>query len=211
LFDILKTLAPLPVIGILRADTADGFLPASEVLYASGFRCLEFTMTTQDALNAVEAVRATLPDDLVVGVGTVRTEQHVKEAVDAGAHFLVSQVYRPHLVEAARGIDVPFIPGALTPTEILDAWEGGVPAVKISPIGPVGGVDYLQQVRAPLPEVPIVPTGGVDPADLVAYLDAGAVAVGLSGSFIGDALEPGGDLDALSTRAREAIRAVTDR
>jgi 2-dehydro-3-deoxyphosphogluconate aldolase/(4S)-4-hydroxy-2-oxoglutarate aldolase len=181
------------------------------VLYEAGFRCLEFTMTTHDALSAVEKVRSTLPDDLVIGVGTVRTEQHVKEAVDAGAHFLVSQVYRPHLVEAARGLDVPFIPGALTPTEILDAWEGGVPAVKISPIGPVGGVDYLAQVRAPLPEVPIVPTGGVDPADLVAYLDAGAVAVGLSGSFIGDALEPGGDLDGLRARAREAIRAVIDR
>jgi 2-dehydro-3-deoxyphosphogluconate aldolase/(4S)-4-hydroxy-2-oxoglutarate aldolase len=209
--DILKNLAPLPVIAILRADTAESFAPASEVLYAAGFRCLEFTMTTPDALNAVETVRSTLPDDLIVGVGTIRSEQHVKEAVDAGAHFLVSQIYRPHLVEAAHGLDVPFIPGALTPTEILNAWEGGVPAVKISPIGPVGGVDYLAQVRAPLPEVPIVPTGGVDPADLGAYLEAGAVAVGLSGSFIGDALEPGGDLAGLTTRAQGAIRAVTDR
>jgi 2-dehydro-3-deoxyphosphogluconate aldolase/(4S)-4-hydroxy-2-oxoglutarate aldolase len=211
MLDILKTLAPLPVIAILRADTAEGFASASEVLYEAGFRCLEFTMTTHDALRAVEKVRSTLPDDLVVGVGTVRTEQHVKEAVEAGGHFLVSQVYRPHLVEAAHGLDVPFVPGALTPTEILNAWEGGVPAVKISPIGPVGGVDYLAQVRAPLPEVPIVPTGGVDPAELAAYLDAGAVAVGLSGSFIGDALDPGGDLDGLRTRAREAIRAVIDR
>jgi 2-dehydro-3-deoxyphosphogluconate aldolase/(4S)-4-hydroxy-2-oxoglutarate aldolase len=209
--DILTTLAPLPVVAILRADTADAFVPTSEVLYAAGFRCLEFTLTTEGALPAVEKVRAALPDDLVVGVGTVRTEQQVKEAIDAGAHFLVSQVYRSHLVEAARVLDVPFIPGALTPTEILDAWEGGVPAVKISPIGPVGGVDYLEQVRAPLPEVPIVPTGGVEAADLGAYLDAGAVAVGLSGTFIGDALRPGGDLSGLSVRALEAIRNVTDR
>jgi 2-dehydro-3-deoxyphosphogluconate aldolase/(4S)-4-hydroxy-2-oxoglutarate aldolase len=209
--DVLKTLAPLPVVAILRAQTADGFLPASQVLYDAGLRCLEFTMTTDGALDAVELVRSTLPDDLVVGVGTVRTEQHVKEAIDAGAHFLVSQVYRSHLVEAARDRDVPFIPGALTPTEILDVWEGGVPAVKISPIGPVGGVDYLEQVRAPLPEVPIMPTGGVDPGDLVAYLDKGAVAVGLSGSFIGDALDPGGDLGALGERARAALRALAER
>jgi 2-dehydro-3-deoxyphosphogluconate aldolase / (4S)-4-hydroxy-2-oxoglutarate aldolase len=211
MLDILRTLAPLPLVAILRADTADGFLPASEVLYAAGFRCLELTLTTEGALTAVEEVRATLPHDLVVGVGTVRTEQHVKEAADAGAHFLVSQIYRPHLVEAARGLDVPFIPGALTPTEILNAWEGGVPAVKISPIGPVGGVDYLKQVRAPLPEVPIMPTGGVDATDIPAYLDAGAVAVGLSGAFIGDALESDGDLARLADRARAAMNALTDR
>ena len=209
--DLLKTLAPQPLIAILRASNADRFVKASEVLYTAGFRCLEFTMTTTGALTAVEEVRATLPDDLIVGVGTVRTEQHVTDAIDAGAHFLVSQVYRRSLVEAARARDIPFIPGALTPTEILDAWEGGVPAVKISPIGPVGGVDYLEQVRAPLPEVPIMPTGGVDPGDLVAYLDKGAVAVGLSGSFIGDALDPGGDLGALGGRARAALRAVAER
>lgn len=209
--DLLKTLAPTPLIAILRAADADRFVTASEVLYAAGFRCLEFTMTTTRALAAVEQVRSALPDDLVVGVGTVRTHQHVKEAIDAGAHFLVSQVYRPPLVEAARARDIPFIPGALTPTEILDAWEGGVPAVKISPIGPVGGVEYLEQVRAPLPEVPIVPTGGVDANEIGAYLDAGAVAVGLSGRFTEDALDPGGDLSALDARARAAIQTLTDR
>ena len=209
--DLLKTLAPHPLIAILRAADADRFAEASEVLYAVGFRCLEFTMTTTGALAAVEQVRSTLPDDLVVGVGTVRTEQHVKEAIDAGAHFLVSQIYRPHLVEAARALGVPFIPGALTPSEILNAWEGGVPAVKISPIGPVGGVEYLAQVRAPLPDVPIVPTGGVDANDIGAYLDAGAVAVGLSGPFTEDALTPGGDLSGLEARARAAIQMLTDR
>jgi 2-dehydro-3-deoxyphosphogluconate aldolase/(4S)-4-hydroxy-2-oxoglutarate aldolase len=211
MMDLLGALAPHPLIAILRAADADRFVKASEVLYEAGFRCLEFTMTTAGALGAVKRVCVELPDDLLVGVGTVRTEEHVREAIDAGAHFLVSQVYRPHLVEAARSYDVPFIPGALTPTEILDAWEGGVPAVKISPIGPVGGVDYLEQVRAPLPEVPIVPTGAVDADDIGAYLEAGAVAVGLSGPFTGDSLDPDGDLNGLAARAHAALQALTDR
>jgi 2-dehydro-3-deoxyphosphogluconate aldolase/(4S)-4-hydroxy-2-oxoglutarate aldolase len=208
---ILARIAPRPVVAILRARTADRFVAVSEVLYGAGFRCLEFTLTSHGALSALASVRAAFPDDLVLGVGTVRTVRHVHEAVEAGADFLVSQVFDPMLVAAGHAKSMPFFPGALTPTEIVRAWESGVPAVKVSPIGPVGGLEYFDQVRAPLPEIPLMPTGGVRLDEVDAYLRRGAVAVGLSGPLMGDALEDDGDLAALDERARGVIEAVGER
>ena len=209
--DLLQVLAPSPIIGILRAPTADAFVSATEVLYDAGVRCVEFTMTSTGAITALKDVLAAFPNDLLVGIGTVRTEQHVAEAIDAGAAFLVSQVFRAPLVQAASNRDIPFFPGALTPLEILDAWESGVSAVKVSPIGPVGGLDYFDNVRGPLPEIPLMPTGGVQLHEVCAYLDRGAVAVGLSGALFEDALLPGGDLHRLGERAEKVIAAVSER
>lgn len=104
----LEALAPNPLIAILRAPNADAFGPATETLYKAGFRCVEFTLTTSGAINAMEDVLASMPDDLVVGIGTVRTQNHVQDAIDAGAAFLVSQVFRRPLVEAAALRGVPF-------------------------------------------------------------------------------------------------------
>ena len=209
--ELLEALAPNPLIAILRAPDAASFAPVTETLYAAGFRCVEFTLTTSGAIEAMEKVLASMPDDLIVGIGTVRTAEQVEQAIDAGAAFLVSQVFRRPLVEAATLRGVPFIPGALTPTEIIDAWESGVPAVKVSPIGPVGGLDYFDNVRGPLPDVPMLPTGGVELHEVSAYLNKGAVAVGLSGALFVEALLPGGDLTALAERAERAVAAVHAR
>jgi 2-dehydro-3-deoxyphosphogluconate aldolase/(4S)-4-hydroxy-2-oxoglutarate aldolase len=209
--ELLEVLAPTPVIAILRAPTADAFGPATETLYKAGFRCVEFTLTTSGAIDAMKDVLSSMPDDLVVGIGTVRTAEHVHDAIDAGAAFLVSQVFRRPLVDAAAARGVPFFPGALTPTEILDAWESGVSAVKVSPIGPVGGLAYFDNVRGPLPDISLMPTGGVELDQVSAYLDKGAVAVGLSGALFADALLPGGDLTALADRAAQVITAVRAR
>jgi 2-dehydro-3-deoxyphosphogluconate aldolase/(4S)-4-hydroxy-2-oxoglutarate aldolase len=205
----LSRLARQPVVAILRAPDASRFLAASEVLYEAGFRCLEYTLTTDGALEALRAARNALPDDVILAVGTVRTEQHVQDAIDAGAQFLVSQVLRPRLIEIAKSRGVPFVPGALTPTEIADAWETGVPAVKVSPIGPVGGIEYFDQLRAPLPEIPLMPTGGVTIDQVADYLSRGAAAVGLSGPLLGDALLANGDLAGLASRARQAVAAAS--
>jgi 2-dehydro-3-deoxyphosphogluconate aldolase/(4S)-4-hydroxy-2-oxoglutarate aldolase len=209
--DLLEVLAPNPLIAILRAPNADAFGAATEVLYKAGFRCVEFTLTTVGAVEAMQEVLSALPDDLVVGIGTVRTEQQVHQAIDAGAAFLVSQVFRQPLVAAASRRGIPFFPGALTPTEILDAWESGVSAVKVSPIGPVGGLAYFDNVHGPLPEIPLMPTGGVELHEARPYLDKGAVAVGLSGTLLVDALLPGGDLDGLAERAAHVVSAVGAR
>ena len=169
-----------------------------------------FTLTTWGALEALVAARKALPSDALLGVGTIRTVQHVTDSFDAGADFLVNQAFKAGLVEAARRGDVPFILGTLTPIEIVTAWEFGVPAIKVSPIGPVGGLHCLAELRGPLPDIPLVPTGGVTIADAAAYLEGGAMAVGVSRDLIGDALAFGGDLAALSKRA-ERLDASTAR
>ena len=116
-------------------------------------------------------------------------------------------VFLPELVAAASTHQIPYVPGTLTPTEVVSAWNTGVPAVKVSPIGPVGGVTYLNELLAPMPDVAIMPTGGVTLEAASEYLDAGAVAVGVSGALFQDALL-GGDLDALKRRAEQLISSV---
>jgi 2-dehydro-3-deoxyphosphogluconate aldolase / (4S)-4-hydroxy-2-oxoglutarate aldolase len=194
-------------VAVFRAPTAEHFVPTSEVLWEAGIRCFEYTLTTEGAIDALVELRKVLPEALI-GVGTVRTVDHIRLASDAGAQFAVSQIFLPELAVAAQEQQIPFIPGALTPTEVVTAWNAGVPAVKVSPIGPLGGVSYLNELRGPLPDVAIMPTGGVTMEAAALYLDAGAVAVGVSGALLGDVLL-GGDLVALSARAEQLMRSVS--
>lgn len=199
-------LPPRAVVAVLRASTAEHFLTASQVMWDSGITCFEYTLTSAGALDALVAARRALPG-AVVGVGTVRTPEHLDAAAQAGASFAVSQFFLPELIEAATRYDIAYVPGALTPTEVISAWNTGVPAVKVSPIGSVGGVSYLDELRGPMPDVSIMPTGGVTLQAAAKYLDAGAVAVGVSGALLADALL-GGDLDALKTRALQLVSSV---
>nr|WP_294694383.1 bifunctional 4-hydroxy-2-oxoglutarate aldolase/2-dehydro-3-deoxy-phosphogluconate aldolase [uncultured Friedmanniella sp.] len=199
-------LPPRAVVAIFRAPTADHFVAASEVLWHAGIRCFEYTLTSDGALDALVELRKLLPE-AVAGVGTVRNVDHLRAAQDSGAEFAVSQIFLPELVSCAAELQIPFVPGALTPTEVVTAWSAGVPAVKVSPIGPLGGVTYLNELRGPLPDVAMMPTGGVTLEAAGRYLDAGAVAVGVSGAVLGDALL-GGDLAALSARAEQLMASL---
>ncbi len=199
-------LPPRAVVVVFRAPTAEHFLPASQVLWEAGVRCFEYTLTTEGALDAVIRLRKVLPEARI-GVGTVRTVDHLKAAKEGGAEFAVSQIFLSELATAAREQQIPFVPGALTPTEVVTAWNAGVPAVKVSPIGPVGGVSYLKELRGPLPDVAIMPTGGVTIEAAANYLQAGAVAVGVSSALLQDALV-GGDLAELSARAERLMSSV---
>ena len=200
-------LPPRALVAVLRAPTAERFVSASKVLWDAGITCFEYTLTSEGALDALVEARQILPD-AAVGVGTVRTTEHLKAAAEAGAAFAVSQVFLPELVAAAQEYQIPYVPGTLTPTEVLCAWNTGVPAVKVSPIGPLGGVTYLNELRGPMPDVSIMPTGGVTLEAAAEYLDAGAVAVGVSSALLEDALL-GGDLVALKARAQQLVSSVS--
>jgi 2-dehydro-3-deoxyphosphogluconate aldolase/(4S)-4-hydroxy-2-oxoglutarate aldolase len=198
-----SALPPEAVVAVMRAPDARHFVPSSEVLQEAGLGVFEYTLTTDGALTALTAARAALPG-AVLGVGTVRTAEDLRRAADAGAHFAVSQVFSPRLVETAVELGLSYVPGALTPTEIVSAWDTGVPAVKVSPIGPLGGLDYLRELRGPLPDVALMPTGGVTLEAAREYLRLGAVAVGVSGALFGDALTTG-DLGQLAGRAAQLV------
>jgi 2-dehydro-3-deoxyphosphogluconate aldolase / (4S)-4-hydroxy-2-oxoglutarate aldolase len=205
----LEQVAAVPVVAILRAADAGRFVEVGRVLYEAGVRAVEVTLTSAGALAALGRLREELPSDALLGVGTVRSAGDAERAVGAGATYLIAPDLRPEVVDWAVGRGVPVMPGALTPTEIAAAWGAGATAVKVFPVSAVGGPSYLKAVRAPLPEVPLVPTGGVGLDDIGAYLAAGAVAVGIGSPLLGDAGDPGGDLDALAGRARRAVAAAT--
>ena len=204
----LEQVAAVPVVAILRAADAGRFLEVGRVLYEAGVRAVEVTLTSWGALEAFARLREELPSDALLGVGTVRSVGDAERAVEAGATYLIAPDFRPEVVSWAMERGVPVVPGALTPTEIAAAWGAGATAVKVFPVSAVGGPAYVKAVRAPLPEVPLVPTGGVGIDDLGAYLAAGAVAVGIGSPLLGDAGDPGGDLDALADRARRAVAAA---
>lgn len=204
----LEQLAALPVLAILRAADAGRFLEVGRVLYEGGVRAIEVTLTSRGALEAFERLNGELPGAAVLGVGTVRSVGDAELAVEAGATYLVAPDFRPEVVAWAVERGVPVVPGALTPTEVAAAWAAGATAVKVFPVSAVGGPAYVKAVRAPLPEVPLVPTGGVGIDDIGAYLAAGAVAVGIGSPLLGDAGESGGDLRELAGRARRAVAAA---
>jgi 2-dehydro-3-deoxyphosphogluconate aldolase/(4S)-4-hydroxy-2-oxoglutarate aldolase len=204
----LEQLAVVPVVAILRAGDAGRFLEVGRVLYQAGVRAIEVTLTSAGALEAFGRLREELPADALLGVGTVRSAADAERAVDAGATYLVAPDFRPEMVAFALEREIPVVPGALTPTEVAAAWAAGATAVKLFPVSAVGGPAYLKAIRAPLPEVPLVPTGGVGIDDIGAYLDAGAVAVGIGSPLLGDAGDPDGDLAGLADRARRAVAAT---
>ena len=172
----------------------------ARTLGEAGVTCLELTLTTPGAVDALARVRAELGSDVALGMGSVIDAAQAAACLDAGADFLVSPGVCPEVALYALERGVPCYPGALTPSELIEAWGLGAPAVKLFPAS-LGGVRYLKDVRAPLPQIPLVPTGGVALEQISDYIANGAAAVGLGGPLVGDALD-GGSLAKLAVRAR---------
>ncbi|MBU7600411.1 bifunctional 4-hydroxy-2-oxoglutarate aldolase/2-dehydro-3-deoxy-phosphogluconate aldolase [Streptomyces sp. P38-E01] len=199
-------LSAAPAIAILRSSTASRFAEVTRTLHESGVGVVELTLTTPGALDALREMATDAPDTLHLGIGSVTTAVEVELSVEAGARYVVSPAVVPEVVAEARRLEVAVLPGAFTPTEVLTAWRLGASMVKLFPAGS-GGPSHLSAVRAPLPQVPLVPTGGVGIEEAAAYLRAGAVAVGLGTPLLGDACE-GGGLAALRERAERLLGAL---
>jgi 2-dehydro-3-deoxyphosphogluconate aldolase/(4S)-4-hydroxy-2-oxoglutarate aldolase len=176
-----------------------------EALLAGGFTIIEFTVDSEDALGAIARWRES--GRALVGAGTLRRLEQVDPAVEAGAQFLVAPTYDEAVVERSLELGVPCIPGCLSPTEIDRAWHQGASFVKLFP-GAVVGPDYLRAVLAPLKDVEIVVTGGVVEASGRAFLEAGAVAVGVSTANLGQPETPDGDFAALAANAGSLLASL---
>lgn len=194
------------VMAILRAGSAERFGDICRVLVDAGITCLEITLTSPGALAAITAVREQLPASVDVGAGTVTTADEARAAIDAGAGFVVSPSVELDVLRITVEAGVPSFPGAFTPTEIRAAWEAGASAVKVFPAVSLGPA-YFKAVAGPFPHIRLMPTGGIALDDIAGWIRAGAVGVGLGGPLQGDAAE-GGDLEALASRARQALDAV---
>lgn len=193
------------IVAIVRDRTGTHLRAVCDTLLEAGVSVLEVTTNTPGAAQVVADLVAAGATE--VGMGTVRTVDHVRMAADAGASFIVTPTVSLPVGAAAAAAGLRWYPGAATPTEIETAWTAGATAVKVFPAGVLGGVRFIREVRAPLDDVPLIPTGGVRVEDIADYLAAGALAVGMGSPLLGDAVATG-DLRGLRARATAALAAV---
>jgi 2-dehydro-3-deoxyphosphogluconate aldolase / (4S)-4-hydroxy-2-oxoglutarate aldolase len=206
--ELRRRLREAGLVAIIRAPESTHLHALAEVLIEQGVSCIELTLTTPGGLEVLERLRARFGDEVLWGAGTVTRLEQAEAAVAAGAEFLVAPTTDDSVLDWCGQRGVPMIPGALTPTEIVRAWEGGATLVKVFPCDLVGGVGYIRAVRAPLPDVPLLPTGGIKLEDVASYLSEGCIAVGVGSPLMGDAWRDGADLSLLRERARCAVAAV---
>jgi 2-dehydro-3-deoxyphosphogluconate aldolase/(4S)-4-hydroxy-2-oxoglutarate aldolase len=203
---VLARIQAAGAIAVIRTATDNQAIETARATIAGGFEIIEITFGVPHATEVIAALVSHHPD-LLIGAGTVLTAEEVDFAVDAGADFLVSPCTLPEMIMAAQERDVVCIPGAFTPTEIYNAYSLGADIVKIFP-AVANGPQYLRAMRGPLPQIPIMPTSGVDLSNVADWFRAGAFAVGAVSSVLDPLLIQSGDWSALTKRAAEFMAAV---
>jgi 2-dehydro-3-deoxyphosphogluconate aldolase/(4S)-4-hydroxy-2-oxoglutarate aldolase len=166
-------------IAVIRAPKLELGVQMAQAVAAGGMRLIEITWNSHQAAKLVHQLRADLPDCLI-GAGTLLSPDQLWEAIAAGASFLFMPHTNPDMIQTAVNQQIPVVPGALTPTEITTAWQLGASAVKVFPVQSVGGAAYIRHLQAPLEQIPLIPTGGVTLTNAKEFIEAGAIAVGIS-------------------------------
>jgi 2-dehydro-3-deoxyphosphogluconate aldolase/(4S)-4-hydroxy-2-oxoglutarate aldolase len=202
--ELLGELSREKIVAIARGFTLEETLSAAKALADGGVVFLEATLNTDDALNIISKLREQFGDRMRIGAGTVLDIGQAKEAIAAGAQYLISPNVDEEVIYhgVEQGLDV--WPGAMTPTEIVNAYKAGASAIKLFPMGTLG-IGYLKEVRAPLNHIPFIATGGVNLQNIADVLDAGAIAVGMGGKLLDPALVKAGKFDELRDLARSYV------
>ena len=195
------------VIAIMRAQSSDQLIAAADAIRQGGVRIIEVTMTTPGALNVIPQAVSRYGEDVLFGAGTVLDAETARTAILAGAGFIVAPTLNLEMIALCRRYSVPVIPGCYTPTEMLTAWEAGADMVKLFP-AEVGGADLVRAILAPLPQLQIVPVGGVDLTTAADFIRKGATALGVGSSLINQKLLEAGEMGELTRRASAFIEEV---
>lgn len=203
----LEAILDCGIVAIIRTDSAEKAAGAAAALARGGIRLIEVTMSVPGAMDVIRDLAAR-GGETVIGAGTILDAETAREALRNGAAYIVSPVFKPEII-AACGDDAVAIPGAMTPTEIYAAWEAGAPIVKVFPVRQLG-VEFIKDVRAPLPQVRLMPTGGIDLENIGAYFRAGVAAVGVGGNLVDKKALATGDFDAVTEMARKYVAAVRE-
>jgi 2-dehydro-3-deoxyphosphogluconate aldolase/(4S)-4-hydroxy-2-oxoglutarate aldolase len=204
---IVRDIEDAGVIAVIRLASGAQLRAVTEALIEGGVRALEVTMTVPRAVSLIEELVSLLPSDVLVGAGTVLDPETASDVIRAGAKFVVSPVFRRSLIERCHRFEIPVMPGCFTPTEILDAWEAGADLVKVFPATALGP-GYVKDVRGPLPQVRLVPTGGVTKENAGDWIRAGAVAIGVGTALVDRAAVDEQRFDAITANARHFMSAV---
>lgn len=198
------------VVPVIRAGSPELARGAIEALLEGGLSVFEVTLTVPNAVDLIETLVRRFAEQALIGAGTVLSASDARRCIQAGARFIVSPGFDAETVETARAADVAVMPGALTPTEVIRAWQSGANMVKVFPCSAVGGAKYIKALRAPLPQVKLIPTGGVNLETAGDYIRAGAAALGVGGELVDQAALESGRGSQLAVRARELLAAVRE-
>ncbi len=200
--DQMRRIEACGIVAIIRANSANELIDAAAAIHAGGVNVIEVTMTTPNALQVISDVSSAYGDSILVGAGSVLDAETARAVMLAGAEFIVSPVTRADVIDICNRYGKVVIPGAFTPTEILTAWEAGADYVKVFPSSGVGA-SYIKDVKAPLPHIPLVPTGGINAENAAEFISAGAAALGVGSSLVNNQLIEAGQFEALTERAKK--------
>lgn len=206
--DVVRRIGEIGIVPVVRAASVEEATRAVEAICAGGIPIVEITMTVPNAVSVIREVAEHYRDKALIGAGTITTADQAEHSIRAGAEFLVSPGFCAPMMSVARVSEKLAIPGALTPTELMNAEEHGARLVKIFPCGNVGGAKYLKSLRGPFPKTSLIPTGGVNAANASEFIAAGAFALGVGADLVDAKALREGNLEKITTAARELVQAV---
>jgi 2-dehydro-3-deoxyphosphogluconate aldolase/(4S)-4-hydroxy-2-oxoglutarate aldolase len=205
--EMLQLVADTGVVAVLRIPDPEKVIPVFDALKDGGVKCIEITMSTPNAIGVIAELAKTLPEDIALGVGTVLDPETARAAILAGAEFVVAPTTNFDVIRMCQRYDKVVMPGAFTPTEILAAWEAGADVVKVFP-GSIGGPGYLKAIKGPLPQIALLPTGGVSVENAAEFIEAGAIAVGIGGKLIDKQAMAEGKFEIIREKARKLVTSI---
>lgn len=208
--DVLRRIAEEGLVPVVRASSAEEAVRVVDAIREGGVSVFEITMTVPGAIAVMEEVARRFGDDAVVGAGTVLDPETARACILAGARFVVGPALHPGTIELCRRYSVAVMPGALTPTEVVAAWSAGADVVKVFPCGAVGGASYIKALKAPLPHIELIPTGGVSLKTAADFIKAGALALGVGADLVDNAAVREGRAASVTEKAREYVRLVQE-
>ncbi len=205
----LSLLKQYRAIAVIRTPKRQLGKQMAQATAAGGMGLIEITWDSDQAPELIAELRSELPN-CWIGTGTLFTVEEVKMAIASGAQFLFSPHTNPAMIQVAQQGEIPMIPGALSPTEIIDAWQAGATCVKVFPISAVGGVNYIKSIKGPMGNIPLIPTGGVTLNNAAAFIQAGAIAVGLAGDLFPSVLIAQQNWEAITQKTQTLLQQLSE-
>jgi 2-dehydro-3-deoxyphosphogluconate aldolase/(4S)-4-hydroxy-2-oxoglutarate aldolase len=207
---VLKRIEEVGIIPVVRVESEEQAIAVAKVIGKAGIPILEITMTVPGAVRVIEKLSKHYGDEVLVGAGTVLDPEAARACIGAGAQFIVSPALNMQTIELCKQQAIAVFPGSLTPTEVVSAWQAGADAVKVFPCSAVGGAKYLRALRAPLPQINLIPTGGVSLSTAKDLISAGAWALGVGADLVNTRAIKAGEYDSVASKARSYVAAVRE-
>jgi 2-dehydro-3-deoxyphosphogluconate aldolase / (4S)-4-hydroxy-2-oxoglutarate aldolase len=208
--DVLKQIRTVGIVPVVRAASSSEAMEAIDAIKEGGVPILEITMTVPGAIKVIEDVAKRYGNDVLVGAGTVLDAETARACMLAGAQFIVSPALNLDTIACCRKYGIAIMPGALTPTEVLTAWTAGADCVKVFPAGAMGGASYLKALKAPFPQIDMIPTGGVSLKTAADFIKAGSLALGVGADLVDTSAIREGNTKIITERARQYVEIVKE-